>query len=325
MNNFQKHDFEYISNANLPWGSLKNTTILVTGATGLIGGMITKALTFASEKHDINLKIITHTRKTHGDICEPLYITEQVDYIFHCAAVTSSADMINKPVDVLTVAIDGTRNILDFAIKCGCKSIVYLSSMEIYGQIDGEVTEDMLGFIKLSNPRSSYPESKRMCEMLCNAYYSQFNVPVRVARLSQTFGAGTPKTDTRVFAQFSRSAMDNSDIILHTKGESRGNYCYIADTITALLTILLKGENGQAYNVSSESMTIREMAELVANEYGVKTVVCVSPEVAKLGYAPTTDYTLNTDKIRTLGWQPKYRLLDMYRRMIVDWSENITN
>jgi nucleoside-diphosphate-sugar epimerase len=325
MYNFQKQDFEYISNADLPLESLKNTTLLVTGATGLIGGMITKALTFTSEKYDLNLKIITHSSKTHGDIREPLYITDQVDYIFHCAAVTSSADMINRPVDVLNVAIDGTRNLLNFALKCGCKSIVYLSSMEVYGQIKGEVTEDMLGFIKLSNPRSSYPESKRMCEMLCNAYYSQFNVPVRIARLSQTFGAGTPKTDTRIFAQFARSTIDKTDIILHTKGESRGNYCYIADTITALLTILLKGENGQAYNVSTESMTIREMAELVANEYGVKTVVSVSPDVAKLGYAPTTDYTLNTDKIRTLGWQPKYRLLDMYKRMITDWSEDITN
>jgi len=338
--------YDVLSDKNIPWDMLRNATVLVTGATGLIGGGLLRALSAANESYSLNMRLIAHGRKEDkgqsfaqelelefvgGDIRRPTMvadITDRLDYIFHCAAITNSADMVAKPVDVVLTAVDGTRNMLELAKEKGCKSFIYLSSMEVYGESElREVKESDLGHLDLSNPRSSYPESKRFCEMLCVNYTEQCGLPIKIARLAQTFGAGVLKDDTRVFAQFARSAFSDGNIELHTEGKSRGNYCYIADTIRGLMTVLIKGKDGEAYNVANPaaSATIREMAEIVANEVcggKIKVVVNVPEDIQKRGYAPDVGYTLNVDKLNALGWSPKFRLHDMYRRMLADWRES---
>lgn len=338
-------NYDVTSDKNIPWDKLRDSAVLVTGATGLIGGALVRALSAANKRHSLNMRLIAHGRNKDkgetfaqelgaefiaGDVrCRAALtdIAERIDYIFHCAAVTNSADMLAKPVDVITTAVGGTRNMLELAREKGCKGFVFLSSMEIYGQTESrEVRENDLGYLDLLSTRSSYPESKRLCEALCIAYAAQFRVPAKIARLAQTFGAGTPRDDTRVFAQFARSSAAGSDIQLHTEGKSRGNYCYTSDTVRGLLTILLKGESGAAYNVANPaaSATIREMAELVANEVcggKIKVVVNIPEDIAKRGYAPDVGCTLNADKLIALGWAPKYGLADMYRRMLADWKE----
>jgi nucleoside-diphosphate-sugar epimerase len=121
--------------------------------------------------------------------------------------------------------------------------------------------------------------------------------------------------------------MAGEDIRLHTEGGSRGNYCHTADAARGLLTILLKGKDGEAYNVANPgaSVTIREMAELVANKIcggGIKVVVDVPINIEKRGYAPDVNFTLNADKLKALGWTPKYGLDEMYRRLLADWRES---
>jgi nucleoside-diphosphate-sugar epimerase len=330
-----------LSDKNIPWNNLNNCTVLITGATGLVGSALINALYNANVKFKLNMRLIGHGRNINkgqilsqvygivfitGDIRCPIKISDKkIDYIFHCAAVTKSSDMIAKPIDVITTEIDGTKNILQLAKEKNCKSIVYLSSMEVYGQIDlKEIDENDLGYLDLSNPRNCYPESKRLCEMMCIAYATQYNLPVKIARLAQTFGAGTPKDDTRVFAQFARNAISGKDIELHTEGKSRGNYCYISDTIRGLFIILLKGKIADTYNISNPaaSVTIREMAELVVNSIHnvIKITVNIPEDIYKRGYAPDSGFILKSDKLNMLGWVPKYGLVDMYRRMIKSWE-----
>jgi nucleoside-diphosphate-sugar epimerase len=326
---------ESISDDNIPWDELKNSSVLITGATGTIGSAIVRTLFAANEKYKLGVKILAFGRnkgkakpliEKYGakfyaqDICEPFAITEDIDYMFHCAATTRSAKMQNLPAELMIDAACGTKNLLDLAKAKGVKSIVFLSSMEVYGQkINGEVTENDLGHLDLTNPRSSYPESKRFCEMLCNAYYTQFGVPVKSARLAQTFGAEISKDDTRVFAQFTRSILAKKDIVLHTEGKSRGNYCYIDDAIRALFILLLKGENGQSYNIANPaaSMTIREMANLLAKKFGLGVRVEIPENIRELGYAPDSGYILNIDKISNLAWKPRYGLVQMYERILL--------
>lgn len=143
--------------------------------------------------------------------------------------------------------------------------------MEAFGITDSSleyVKEDDLGYIDIHNVRSSYSEGKRICECLCSSYAREYNVPVKIARLAQTFGAGIPYEENRVFAQFAKSAINGNDIVLHTAGQSVGNYCYTRDVVKAILLLLIRGNNGEAYTVANpaSSITIRGMAEMVAKE-----------------------------------------------------------
>ena len=155
---------------------------------------------------------------------------------------------------------------------------------------------------------------------MCIAYGSEYGVPVKIARLAQTFGAGILPGEKRVFAQFARSAMNGEDIILHTKGKSEGNYCYTRDCVTGLLTILLKGENGEAYNVCNPAthITIAGMAIMVAEKIAegkIKVIFDISKD-NQFGYAADTKMKLNSDKLQALGWRPQVGLEEAYRKMI---------
>lgn len=336
MDNVLKEDLQYIADYNLPYKKLKGTTVLVTGATGLIGTSLVRALLAIGD-----IKVIAFVRNEEkakkiykdfsesslffhvADIVGRIEIDEPIDYIFHCASVTTSKIMIEKPVETLLISVEGTKNILELARKQKCKSVVYISSMEVYGAFEEseEVTEKDLGYIDNLKIRSNYPESKRLCENMCVAYNAEYNVPIKIARLAQTFGAGILPGENRVFAQFARSAIKGEDIILHTKGLSEGNYCYTRDCVTGLLTILLKGENAEAYNVSNPEthITIAEMAKMVCEEFteGKNKVIFDIPEENSFGYAADTKMKLSSEKLQTLGWKPEIGLKEAYRRLIL--------
>lgn len=332
-------DLKYIASYNdLPYEEMKNSTVLVTGATGLIGVSLVRALLAIGKIQVIAFvrniekakKIYAETMTSNlefivGDVTSKIQIDKSIDYIVHCASITTSKIMVERPVETLFTAIDGTRNVLELARDKRVRSVVYVSSMEMYGAFESEVhdvTENDLGFIDPLKVRSNYPESKRLCENMCVAYLSEYNVPVKIARLAQTFGAGILPDENRVFAQFARSVINQKDIVLHTKGHSEGNYCYIRDCVIGLLTILLKGKDGEAYNVSNPAShtTIAEMAKMVCEKIadGKIKVVFDIPESNTFGYAADTKMKLNSDKLQSLGWKPEINLEESYRRMIRD-------
>lgn len=329
-----EEDLKYISEYDLAYEELKGHTVLVTGATGLIGASLVRSLLTIG-----NIKVLACVRNIEkaesifgdsdnlnyvvGDITRPITTDSQIDYIIHCASVTTSKVMVEKPVETIMTSIEGTKNILELANEKNVRSMVYVSSMEMYGSfndLDHDVTEDDLGYINPLEVRSNYPESKRVCENMCIAYMAEYNLPVKIARLAQTFGAGILPGENRVFAQFARSAMKCKDIVLHTKGLSEGNYCYTRDCMTGLLTILLKGKNGEAYNVSNPTshITIADMAKMVANKIanGKIKVVFDIPVTNTFGYAADTKMKLNSDKLQSLGWVPQVGLEEAYRRMM---------
>ena len=159
-----------------------------------------------------------------------------------------------------------------------------------------------------------------MAENICYSYYEEYGVPIKIARLAQTFGTGVLPSDRRVFSQFAKAVREGTDIILHTKGHSMGNYCGISDAVLGIITILENGANGEAYNVVNESntMTIRQMAELVADKIadGKIRVVYDIAEDNQYGYAADTSLRLSSRKLRALGWEPKESLEEMYTQLV---------
>lgn len=341
-------DMEILSSSNLPFKEYQNAVFLVTGATGLIGSLIVKNLLFCNKRHNLGLKIVAVVRNVQKaekilkdfkddsslifELCdllnEKIKYKGKIDYIIHTAAVTQSRLMVEKPVETVQLSLYSTDRLLDLAAKRQVRCFLYVSSMEVYGIMEKneKVGEHELGYIDLESVRSCYPESKRMCELLCNSYAAEYNVPVKIARLAQTFGAGILESENRVFAQFARSVLKGKDIVLHTKGESEGNYVYTRDAIKAIFILLANKEKTGTYNISNESShtTIAKLAGFVAREIGedcIKVVYDIPENSESYGYAPDTKLFLDSAKMRQLGWQPEVGLKESFMRMMEDLAE----
>lgn len=308
-------------------------TILVTGATGLIGKLCVKSLLNSGYNTQV-IALVRDEEKAKNifgeskrltylvqDINQRINTTRRVDYIIHAASTTSSKDFVEKPVETIYTAINGSRNVLEFAKNKRLEGMVYLSSLEIYGVNEKEnIKEEDYGYIDILNPRSSYSESKKMVETMCISYGTEYGVPVKIARLAQTFGAGVSISDNRVFAQFAKAIINKENIILHSKGETKRNYCYTTDAVRGIFTILTKGENNNAYNVANENSycSISEMAYLLENEY---TKVEYKIDEVNRGYNPTVKIALNTEKLNALGWEAKVNLKEMFDRLIMNFGK----
>jgi nucleoside-diphosphate-sugar epimerase len=222
-------------------------------------------------------------------------------------------------VETINAIVDGTKNILEFAKRKKIRKLVYLSSLEIYGAVleDLLVDENYSGYINPLDVRSSYSLGKRMAECLCCSYCKEYGVPVTIARLTQSFGAGVSLDDNRVFAQFAKSIIKGENLELHTEGKSSKPYCYTVDVITAIITLLLYGKGGEAYNVANKTtyISIVDMAKFLVESFNSDCKVVVNKR-EDMGYAPTTLLKLDTSKIESLGWKTTYDLLDMFSQLI---------
>ena len=327
MNIIQKEDIKHFADSFEFAGDLSNSLFLITGATGLIGSTLIHCL-IALNKGVKIIAPVRNLKKTETlfskdeldfikliecDIVSYDYEQiEYVDYIVHCAAPTASKFFVEYPVETFDIIYSGTKVLLDYAHKHSVKGFVYLSSLEVYGEIHDDakpITENVQGYLDTMAVRSSYPMAKRAAENLCCLYATEYNVPVKVARLTQTTGAGIEKDDNRVIAQFARLAVNGEDIILHTTGESARPYCYTTDAISAILYILLNGISGEAYNVANEEtyISVRQLAEYLRDNFNPNINVRVELN-DNMGYAPSTKQKLSVDKLRALGWSPRYDL-----------------
>ena len=347
MEHILQEDMEYIARSNeIDWDMLKGKSVLVTGATGLIGSQIVLALDKYNELYDGQIQLYALARNREkaekifeetttcveivlGDIRETIAIEKGIDYIIHGASMTSSREFVDYPVETILTGLQGTNQILRLAKDKKIQGMVYLSSLEVYGVTDPEkksIKENEYGYLDQMLPRSSYPEGKRMAECLCISYGHEYGVPVKIARLSQTFGAGVSYADTRVFAQFARCAIEQKDIVLKTKGETYRNYCYVRDAVMGILCVLLKGNVNEAYNIANKDtgISICDMAHLVADEIAeqkIRVVFDIVEDVSKLGYGPMIKIALDTEKTEQLGWKPEVGIKEAFKRMIRSMRE----
>ncbi len=326
----------------IPWELLKNKNILITGGTGLIGSTIIKALTYADCARQLNLKIFVLVRCVEkakvqfaqllqdtntiifieGAIEHIPIIEYSIHYIIHGASPTSSEYFVTKPVETIKTAVIGTINILEIAKENCVEGFVYLSSMEIYGlpKTEDKLSEQDLGYVNPLIVRNCYPEAKRQCEALCASYSSEFDIRCMSIRLAQTFGPGVAREDKRIFAELARCIQEEKDITLLTDGSSKRCYLYTFDAASAILTILLKGEKGKAYNAANPETycSILEMAQKVSKELtnGRVNVKFLDNIEGRLKFLSPHCYNLDIKELLKLGWKPTKDLVEMYQSMM---------
>ena len=324
---------------------IEGSTILVTGATGLIGRNIINEIIKYNifSKGCINIVALVRSEEKAkrvfsenfdklsliiGDITEVNLLNVKADYIIHAASQTSSKGFISNPVETINVSFEGTKHLLEFARTQKLKRFIYLSTMEVYGtpKKDEKIGELFATNLDTMKVRSCYPESKRLCENLCVSYATEYDVPINVLRLTQTFGKGVEYNDSRVFAEFARCVIENKNIILKTKGETKRSYLNVKDAINAIFKIMVSDVAGQVFNVANENTycSIREMAEMVANNIAEERI-SVNFELNEddsLGYAPKLCMNLDTAKLKRLGWEANYSLEDTFIEMILWMREH---
>lgn len=311
---------------------LQGKSFLITGATGLIGvhlidvlmllGVEIYAVGRSKEKAEKCLgEYFLHPNFTfiEHDVCMPFPIEHNVDYIIPGASNTHPLAYSQFPIETIMTNVKGAEHALNLASRCGA-TVLYPSTVEIYGSAIGNdvFTEDYTGKLNLSNSRSCYTESKRVCEAMCQSYSAEKGVKVKIVRLSRIFGPTMLETDTKASSQFIKKALANEDIILKSKGEQFFSYTYVTDAVSAMLHVLIHGALGVAYNISNKKCDIRlrEFAEICANYNNKKIVFDLPSEVESKGYSIAQTAILSNERLVSSGFLPKYEIKDAIERTI---------
>lgn len=337
-----QEDLAYVAGLELPWDKLEDKSIMVSGATGLIGSFLVDVIMFKNQKERLNCTIYALGRNKKKadsrfayccndstykfipyDVNKALVRNDidKVDYILHLASNTHPVAYATDPIGTITTNIIGIQNMLEFAVAHHAIRCAFASSNEIYGENRGDVEkfdESYCGYIDSNTMRAGYPESKRCGEALCQAYIRQKGLDVVIPRFTRSYGPTLLKSDTKALSQFLYKGVKDEDIVLKSAGTQYYSYTYVADAVSGLLTVLFKGECGEAYNIADDASDImlKDLAAIIADYVG-RCVIFESPDVIeRVGYSRATKARLASEKIQKLGWNAKYDIKDGVERTV---------
>lgn len=342
MSEAQRTARDIAANQAMPWGEIDGSTVVITGATGLIGSQIVRTLIERTNNYHGSIKLVLPVRNVNKaemmfgrsdsidylpwKIGDAFSDAAKGDYFVHAACPTSSTAFLHSPIEVISNIVDSAHAVIDLLSTSSFRQCVCLSTMEVYGSVEGRVNERMNGALDTMNPRSSYPEAKRLSECLFASASSELGVPISVVRLAQTFGVGVPRDDGRVFAEFGRSVVSGQDIVLLSDGSKRNSYLSVDDAVTAILFLLVHGNSGEAYNAANPATfcSILEMAQMVVEDFGLgkSTVVFGQDAERAKTFRPGAVLDLDCSRLMGLGWQPTQALHEMYSAMLAGWAEH---
>lgn len=349
MNRIIEEDVLQIAGNPLPWETFSGTTVLVTGASGFLPAYMVETLLylnrsmlstpvhvvalvrnaqrarerFASYLHDANFEILLQ------DVCDPFSLPDQLDFVIHAASQASPKFYSTDPVGTLGPNAIGTYNLLSKVQHRNLRGFLFFSSGDVYGVPSSSVnalSECDYGYIDLADFRSCYGESKRIGETMCVAWAHQHRVPTRIVRPFHTYGPGMKLDDGRVFADFVRDILNGGPIVLHSSGSARRCFCYLTDATAAFFAVLLKGENGQAYNVANPDAecSIAELAECLACMYKQANITVEYRDRKNDNYVPSPIPVTRPSvaKAGQLGWKPRVGIEQGFQRTVQSYRAN---
>lgn len=348
-NNIIEEDLENIYNRNIDWKIFDGKTVLVTGAYGMLASYIVFLLAFLNDKNIfVNIIVMVRTKKKfikrfgneflkkypvqviESDLKGPIIMNGNIDYIIHAASFANPEKYTTNPVEVIEPNVLGTYYLLNLAKEKNVKGFLFFSSGDIYGSVDNPdcIDEDTVGKMDPLDAHSCYGESKRMGETLCEAFFREYDVPIKIARIGHTYGPTMDvESDPRVFASMVKCALKGEDIIMRSDGMARRPFCYLADATAAYILILLNGISGEAYNVcnTKEFLSIKEFAEIVATlREDVNINIIYRKREAKDTYLENRvnkDNKPQENKLRNLGWNTLFSTREGLKRTISYFQE----
>lgn len=335
-------DIRYVAGLDLPWDKLQDKSVLITGAGGLIGSFLVDVLMERNRVHSMGCRIWALGRNEEAarrrffrylgnpwfrfvphDINYPLEgkIDERFDYILHLASNTHPVAYATDPVATITTNVFGTNYLLRYAVSHKVQRFVFASSNEVYGENRGDVEffeETYCGYIDSNTLRAGYPESKRCGEALCQAYLKEKGMDVVIPRFTRSYGPTMLMSDTKAISQFIHNGIMGQDIVLKSEGKQYYSYTYAADAVAGLLTVVLCGKCGEAYNIADcqSDITLRDLAHIIAGSCNVEVIFEIPDDVEKAGYSTATKARLDGHRIKRLGWSMKYDIRTGIERTI---------
>lgn len=312
---------------------LVNKKILITGATGLICSALVDELIYLNHRYGLNLRVYAAGRNCQKfkqrfehwkddnalqfvryNAMEPVTFDDTFEFIVHGASNADPRSYALQPVETMLSNFIGTMNLLGCLKENAQGRFLLISSSEVYGRNDSNkpYSETDYGYVDLSNPRACYPSSKRAAETLCAAYKKEYEVDYVIVRPGHVYGPTMTASDSRASSEFLRLAARGENIAMKSAGTQLRSYCYVVDCVSAIMTALLKGRSGEAYNISNPDsvVTIRDFAECVAREASVKVIFENATDAEKASYNLMDNSSLMSDKLERLGWRGKFDLTD---------------
>lgn len=322
----------------------KKTRFLITGASGLIGSFLVDVLLNYSEKNENIIEVYCLGRTAaklkerfiHWLESENLFLVEhdictfgigevEYDYIIHAASNADPRNYAKHPVQTIATNFKGTENILNYSVKYPGARVLFTSTFEVYGYLEGQdvYSENSYGKIDCTRLRAGYPESKRLAELLARSYHEEHGTDVVIARLSSVYGPTMLKDDSKAHAQFIRNAVNKENIVLKSEGLQKRSYTYVSDTVSGILFLLFHGSSGEIYNIANKNSiaSIAKVAEMAASIAGKKVVYNLPDEIEKKGFSTPQNCILDTEKIESLGWRGVFNLEEGLRRTIQIYSD----
>lgn len=329
-NNLYLTDLEKVIKGQKDWSALDGRSFLVIGASGMIGTFLIDVLMRRNSQANAHIEVYAMGRSREhltqrflhyqtmsnfhlvvGDVTDALPDDLQTDYVINAASNTHPRAYATDPIGTITTNFLGNEQVLKHAVAHPEQRILFLSSVEVYGENRGDVekfAEDYSGYLDPNTLRAGYPESKRVSEALCQAYIAAHHLDIVIPRLSRAFGPSMKLDDSKASSQFILKAVNQDDIVLKSKGTQHYSYAYVGDVVSALLFLIVQGKTGEAYNVANPDLDLhlQEFAGALATMVGRKLVFDLPDDVEAAGYSKATKALLDTSKINALGWQPLF-------------------
>lgn len=240
---------------------LKGKNVLLIGSSGFLGNWFAEVFDYL----DIEYLKFDPSENPDYDVNKPINLP-RYDYVINCAGIASPEKYMEEPILTMDISYIGTKNVLDYCNKHKVESVLLFSSSEVYGTPVSTAIptkEDYIGSIPTRGNRSCYDIGKQVLETLCHIYYNEFNTPIKVVRPFNMFGPYMGINDNRVLSNWMRCYLKNEKITVYGDGQQTRTFCYAGDGIAMMLEVLLKGENGEIYNVgnSSPELNMVQLAE----------------------------------------------------------------